>query len=456
MLSEFRSISNHVLRGLQLSIVIGSCVTLVASMTIAADGDLDTSFSSDGKYRYDMGSFDDHGYGMALGPDGTIYVVGVSGNANDDIGVSRLTAAGALDPSFNGTGRRVINYVWGNDEARDVAVQADGKIVVVGSSFIDTLDNFVVLRLNNNGSYDTSFNSLGYHHINFSHDSFARAVAIQSDGKIVVVGFVDQSFASDVDIAIARFNANGSLDTSFSGDGMQTFDTAWGWAEAWDVAIQPDGKILVAGWAQVDTLREFIVLRYNSNGSLDTSFNTFGYTGVNFGSDSLGRAMVIQPDGKIVVAGTVEQTIDKDIAVARFNSNGSLDTSFSGDGRQTYDGSWGWDEGWGVALQEDGKIVVAGSATVDTIIDLWVLRYTTAGVLDTSFGGFGYAGTHFGTDTFGRAVAIQPDGKIVVAGYDEVPPYDSFAIVRFEGDSTLIFADGFESGNSMFWSSTVP
>lgn len=453
MFDKFRSISNHVLRGLQLLMVIGTCVILGAPVALAADGDLDTSFSTDGMFHYSMGPGHDQGYGVTLGPDGTIYVVGVAGNTNDDIAVSRLTAAGAIDTSFSLDGKDTINFLWGNDEARDVAVQPDGKVVVVGSSIIDTLDNFVVLRLASIGGLDTSFHTNGYHHINFGNDSFARAVAIQDDGKIVVVGFVE--FTSDVDIAVARFNTNGTLDTTFSSDGMLTYDAAWGYAEAWDVAIQSDGKILVAGWQQVDTIREFLVLRYNSNGSKDTSFNSFGYTGTHFGSNSYGRALVVQGDGKIVVAGTVEQSTDKDIAVARFNSNGSIDTSFSTDGRLTYDGIWGWDQGWDVALQADGKIIVAGSVTVDTIEEFWLLRYTAAGVLDTSFGGYGYAGMHFGNDSYGQAVAVQSDGKIVIAGYDKAGTYDAFAVARFEGTNLEIFSDGFESGNTMFWSTTV-
>jgi uncharacterized delta-60 repeat protein len=198
------------------------------------------------------------------------------------------------------------------------------------------------------GDLDLTFSGDGKQRTDFGFgDSRAAAIARQPDGKIVAVG------ADRGDLALARYNPNGSLDTSFSGDGKQTTDFGGCCDGANGVALQDDGKIVVVGGGG------FALARYNPNGSLDTSFSGDGKQTTSFTAVDVANGVTIQGDGKIVAVGRAGDFGVTDFALARYNPNGSLDTSFSGDGRQTTD--FGGDDGAnGVAIQGDGKIVAAG------------------------------------------------------------------------------------------------
>jgi len=339
---------------------------------------------------------------------------------------------GALDPSFDNDGKLVTDFSDGNDFGFAVALQADGKIVVAGSAYGATMD-FAVARYNPDGSLDTSFDGDGRVVTDYGGlIDVGKAVALQADGKIVVAGY---TLSTTADFAVARYNPDGSLDTSFDGDGRVVTDYGGLNDIGYAIALQADGKIVVAGSANGLTW-DFAVARYNPDGSLDTSFDGDGKLVTDYGglSDD-GYAIALQADGKIVVAGyTVGATYD--FAVARYNPDGSLDTSFDGDGKLATDFAGGDDWGHAVALQADGKIVVAGYTDVATL-DFAVARYNPDGSLDTSFDGDGMVLTDFagGTD-YGFAVALQADGKIVVAGYTEGVTWD-FAVARYNPDGGL-------------------
>ena len=250
-----------------------------------------------------------------------------------------------------------------------MALQGDGKIVAVGAAELDGY-SFALARYNPDGSLDTSFSGDGQLTTNFGgvgggFDA-ANGVALQGDGKIVAVGY---SFGAGAAFALARYNPDGSLDTSFSGDGMQRTDVGDD-GQANGVALQGDGKIVAAGAAGFD---HFALARYNTDGSLDTSFSGDGQLTTDVGGHANGVAL--QGDGKIVAAGGGGAG-GADFALARYNADGSLDTSFSGDGLQTTDFA-GFDRANGMALQGDGKIVVVGhsvSAGIDDS-DFALARY---------------------------------------------------------------------------------
>jgi len=267
----------------------------------------------------------------------------------------------------------------------------------------------------------------------------------------VVVGSTGSS------IAVARLNTGGSFDTTFSSDGKATFSApSASDMEGWDVALQPDGKIVIAGTAVIGSGEQFAVLRLNSNGSIDTAFHGDGWSTFDFGAGSVGHAVVIQPDGRIVVGGSTDAS--SAIAVARLDANGSLDTSFSGDGKAIFDFVWGGDEGWDVALQRDGKILVAGSATIDGDHLFALVRFQTDGAKDNTFGGYGYVTARYSHDAFGYALALQPnDFRILVAGKAETSTWSTvyMAATRHIGIEGTIFADGFECGVAGAWSSSV-
>ena len=206
------------------------------------------------------------------------------------------------------------------------------------------------------------------------------------------------------DFALVRYNTNGSLDTSFSGDGKATAPIGTGRDRAIGLAIQPDGKIVAVGESQIGTRTRLAVVRYTSGGALDTSFSGDGKLITNFGElgnvESHAQAVAIQPDGKILVAGYVWQdTSHFDFVLVRYNANGSIDTSFDGDGKAltNFEGTSS-DHAYSMALQPDGKIVVAGTSTQGASDHFAVVRYNADGSLDTTFSGDGKLTATFGDD----------------------------------------------------------
>ena len=275
----------------------------------------------------------------------------------------RVLMAGDLDISFDGDGKVTTAVGSGNDYAYSVAIQSDGKIVVAGESGNSPGNrDFALTRYNANGSLDISFDGDGKVTTDFGSrfDDVAYSVAIQSDGKIVVAGYSLNS-GGNWDFALTRYNANGSLDISFDGDGKVTTDFGGALDRAVSVAIQSDGKIVAAGYSDNGSNRDFALTRYNSNGSLDTTFDGDGKVTTDFGSIDTALSVAIQSDGKIVVAGYSGNTpFNWDFALTRYNSNGSLDTTFDGDGKVTTAIGISSDYAFSVAIQSDGKIVAAG------------------------------------------------------------------------------------------------
>jgi uncharacterized delta-60 repeat protein len=228
--------------------------------------------------------------------------------------------------------------------------------------------------------------------------------------------------------------APGDLDTTFSG-GIVTLDFNGSFDEASSVVVQPDGKLVVAGSAFNGSNFDFALTRYNSDGTLDTSFGSGGKVITPIGSNAdTAYSVVMQPDGKLVVAGSAFNGSNFDFALTRYSSDGTLDTSFGSGGRVITAIGSGNDEGYSVVVQPDGKLVVAGSTFNGSNFDFALTRYNANGTLDTSFGSGGRVMTAIGSgDDEGYSVVMQPDGKIVVVGQAN----DNFAIVRYLGDSPV-------------------
>jgi uncharacterized delta-60 repeat protein len=287
------------------------------------------------------------------------------------------------------------------------------------------------------GSLDRSFSNDGKQTTDFgSEHEEPQAVAIQSDGKIVVVGTTTNNMTRS-DFAVARYNVDGRLDTTFGGDGKVTTDF---YSQSSDtasaVAIQADGKIVVAGYVAVGG-SNFAMARYNTDGTLDMTFDHDGKVVTIIGRESFASSIILQPNGKIVLAGSLNEM---DFAVARYYSNGRLDPSFSGDGKLTTD-LGGFDYATAIALRPNGRILVVGSSNLDGITKFALARYTPSGVLDTTFSGDGKLITYIGVTAEANAVALQPDGKIIVAG-SSVPDSDDaqsndFTLVRYNVDGSL-------------------
>lgn len=331
-----------------------------------SDGSLDTTFNSTGIVTTDVGPGYDLGTSATIQPDDKIVISAVT-NDGDDFTVIRYDSDGKLDTSFNGSGivTTPIGSDW--DQASSVAIQPNGKILAAGvstDSGLETISYFVVVRYNNDGSLDTTFNNTGIVTTLVGSSGAGHSLALQPDGKIVVAGASGNGGIFNGDLAMVRYNADGSLDTTFNQTGIVTTAIETGsFGHGTGMTLQPDGKIILVGSSDIGTFNYvFGVVRYNSDGSLDTTFNGTGIVTTPLGGDSNANGVAVQPNGKIIVVGTGLYSGPADLALVRYNSDGSLDTTFNGTGIITTDfGTTFNEEGIGVVLQPDGKIIAGGS-----------------------------------------------------------------------------------------------
>jgi uncharacterized delta-60 repeat protein len=403
------------------SFLVGTILLITAAPSAAATaGALDPSFGGDGKVTTNFTTGDDLALAVAVQPsDGKIVAAGGAPGSGGRFAVARYSSDGNLDTSFSGDGKVTTNFTSGRDFAAGVAIQTDERIVAAGTANFNGDARFAVARYNPDGTLDTSFSGDGRVTTNLSpaFDGI-YGVVIQDDGKIVVAG----AAGSGGSFALARYNIDGTPDTSFSGDGMVTTSITSGYDFADDVTIDPGDDRIVAGGAAnfFGGDPRFAVARYNTDGTLDTSFSGDGKVTTNFTSgDDFAFGVAIQGlTGTIVAAGRAGGS-GGTFALARYLSDGTLDTTFGGDGKVTTNFTSGYDYADDVAIQTDLKIVAAGAAnTFRADSTFAVARYNTDGTLDTAFSGDGKVATNFtGGLDYGVGVALQPsDGNIVTAG----------------------------------------
>jgi uncharacterized delta-60 repeat protein len=369
------------------------------------------------------------------------------------LAVERLEArttpstGGLLDPTFGSGGIVTTSFSTTFSQAsiaEDILVQSDGKIVAAGWAQLGVKtpnNDFLVARYNANGTLDTSFGSGGRASTDFGGDNdraYGAALQPGTNGKIVTGGVATiitghgTKTTSTTDFAVARYNANGTLDTSFGNNGKVVTALGTGGATAYAMAVQPDGQIILAG---VTSGGNLTLVRYTANGALDTTFGSGGKLLTSITIDAVRPehehvvAVSVQTDGRIVVAADVNAPSGPDFMLARFNANGSTDTSFGGGtGMVTTDFSSRRDYTSGLSIQADGRIVVGGSSSSGSAgsLSVAVARYNPNGTLDTSFGSGGTVIAPFPAPSdptqtnIGGAqdVSIQADGRIVVGGYE--------------------------------------
>ena len=416
----------------------------------AAAGDLDPTFGTAGMVMTDINRSTDIANAVAVQADGKLVVVGETYKHNDfsteDFVVARYNTNGTLDTTFGSGGRVRTDFPGLAAVPSSVVIQPDGKIVVAGGAFplFTFLGNFELVRYNPNGSLDASFGNGGIVTTTFPEGSYASDVALQPDGKIIAAGTVFVDFVigdqSNTDFALARYNPDGSLDTAFGNGGMVSTDFVGMEDDAFSVLIQPDGKIVAVGSANNPaTYYDFAAVRYLSNGTIDTTFGVAGKVSNDFGVAGFDRAQsaALQADGRIVAAGfAISQNGGvQNFAVARYTSSGVLDTTFSRDGITQIDFGSCCQSAHEVLLQSDGKIITVGYAdTESSDSDFLLARLSSRGSLDTSFGVGGKVRTSFGDLNGGaNGAALQSDGKIVAVGFQATfsNQWANFALARY-------------------------
>jgi uncharacterized delta-60 repeat protein len=415
------------------------------------DGAIDTSFGTDGIVITSFGSGYNTPRAIALQSDGKIVAIGVT--FDNKFALARYTVDGALDTTFDGDGKVMTSfgagtYAWANF----VSVHADGKILVAGTSWNftgTTVTNFSLARYNVNGSLDTSFGTDGKATSPFDANDPSyniTSVAKQPDGKLLVTtsAYPYGSYDDPDDFVVRRYNSNATVDPSFGMNGKVSTTYQEGYNQAKMATFQPDGKIVVAGFSHpsLSEQNDFNVIRYESNGTLDTSFDSDGMVITAFDStNDESSILLIQPDNKLIAIGTKRNFTSngyffRDIALSRYNSDGSPDASFGISGKVVSLFDTNINTPAHAILQADGKIVVANTYYTIPGDDLYhyeLIRYTTTGSIDTSFGINGKVTL----DAEATSLLSQPDGKIITTslGYDS--QNNTFLVLkRFNNNGT--------------------
>jgi uncharacterized delta-60 repeat protein len=418
--------------GALLAVIAGT-----AAPAVAAPGDLDISFGTGGRTHTLVGS-SARGGSVALQGHDLIVVGSADVGSPESVVLVRYTPDGHVDPTFGSNGH-VTTRVGACSPGSALAVQpADRKIVVAAYSYVTGCngDSFMtVLRYTKNGALDTSFGGGdGIVRLKVNGQRSGANALILDGTRIVVAGWTDNG--SSLDFALARLNGDGTRDSSFGTNGA--VETSIGARDdvANAIALQSNGKIVAAGLFTGPTHEAFGIIRYGTDGSLDTFFAGNGKAAVSFGQQlTYAYAVALQSTGKIVVGG-FEGGNDADFALARLRGNGTLDPTFGSNGKQTTSILSAADAIFDVAIQKNDKVVAVGEASSGIGAErIAVARYGVDGNVDTSFGGGdGHVTTLFPGEPVaqGGGVVLQNDGRIVVTGWEGAPRTSAqIALVRY-------------------------
>lgn len=360
------------------------------------------------------------------------------------VGIFTLAPAakpGSLDTSFHSPDGFVLfnNAANNKDRGVEVAVQEDDKIIVLGYSHNGINEDVILARYNTDGRLDTGFGKGGFVLYNGGGNDRGLGLALQKDKKILVTGYAYTG--NQRDVLVLRYDVNGTPDSTFGTDGVVTYSSPGSGTDiGFGVAVQADGSIIVVGETANRTSQDAIVLRYTATGSPDNRFGTGGV--FTYGSTGMDRGFstAIQQDGKIIVAGSSVVKNKDDVLVFRLTPNGTMDNTFGSGGAVLFSGAGdNFDYGNCVTLQADGKIVVSGAASDGRVFDCLLLRYNPDGTPDTTFGKDGVAvySSADGKNNYGYAHVIQKDGRIVITGFTQKGESDDVLLVRFSHTGQL-------------------
>lgn len=396
---------------------------------------LDNSFGLGGISTLDVGNIEEYGESVALQSDGKIILAGWDDEGiNRNFVITRFDSDGELDLTFGNNGITVVDFAGSHDVCLSVEVQTDGKIVASGYSLVLTNYDIALCRLTEDGLLDITFNATGKVTTAVGTGSdFSRDLALQSDGKIIVGGLTDNSGNSD--FVVVRYNSDGSLDNSFDTDGIAVTEPGLSDDVIESIAIQADGKILAAGQSFNGSTSDFCVVRYNSDGSLDPTFDSDGIVITeHFTGPNNIFSIKIQPDGKIVAAGfsMTAPGENSHFSAVRYNHDGSLDPLFGTAGKIFTPVCAISDRSNALVIGSDGTILLAGFAYNTSNRDFALVRYLANGTIDNSFDSDGILLTPIGdsTDVISDLI-VQPDGKILAVGLSHNGVDSDLALARY-------------------------
>jgi uncharacterized delta-60 repeat protein len=466
--------------------LVGLFVIALAVDELAAqvDGTRDPGFASNGLYQTDIPvqqvARDAEAHELAIQTDGRILLAGTARSLDPGefmdtrVGVVRLLAHGVADPDFGTSGKVRLSLMPDDDgslvDGLDRTRVALGPLDEIYVATALTLEGFrgpgfALARLRPGGALETTFGSGGVVWRMTPNRLRFADIAVQADGKVLVLG--DDPAEEEGSLMVLRYHSNGALDSSFGQNGKAIFGFPDDFDQASALAIQPDGRIVVAGTVSVGASFEHAMaaFRLTSQGNLDPTFGSQGRQLVTFGTadgDSGAFGTALDASGRVLLVGRMGH----EAAIARLLPNGLLDSSFDGDGKRTFhyggaDSSI-HDTAYGVVVQGNDKPVVVGDlwSTSDFKHQFTLARFNPGGAFDSTFSGDGRAVFEFhsgdeGTGSIGHAVALTPGGKIVAAGSTSLSfEDDDFVAVRLH--NALLFADGFESAGTSAWSASAP
>lgn len=402
----------------------------------AQAGSLDLTFGDGGIVTTPMFLSNSTFTAVAMQADNKIVATGWYSDMHPVAYVMRYNEDGSLDETFGDDGIVSTSYGLVEQVAYAVAIQTDGKILISGFVQTEFTREHAVFRFNTDGSPDNSFDGDGVVLTNAGTlGSESRSMALQEDGKIILAGVSITTEQND--FGLVRYNTDGSLDNTFDFDGIVNPPIfGVGIMRGGHVAIQPDGKIVVTGDTWDGTYNNYVTVRFNVDGSRDVTFGEGGIVITNLESyDAEPTAIAIQSDNKILISGSAQYDFYSDFALVRYNEDGSLDDSFNEDGIVISPVSPSQDRGYSMTIQNDGKIIVAGDAYTAGVTDIALARYHTNGDIDSTFDFDGKVFTSIDSSvSVAEGVVVQADGKIVIAGGSSM---DGFTLARYNNPNLL-------------------
>ena len=415
------------------SILISILMALgMVSPVFTQPGTPDGEFGTEGIVATDFNDSTDYGTSLIIHPDGKIIVAGYAHNGTDqDIALVRYNSDGTQDATFGEEGK-IVTAIGSADDCCTAAIrQPDGKLLLTGRTYNGPDYDIPVIRYLPDGELDNTFGTDGITTIDIGND-FAKAIALQQDGKILVAGYTITSSVNE--LIVLRLNTDGTPDSSFHDVGYLTTIAGESGNYAYSMALQQDEKIVVAGLSNHDTCSSLTIVRYLPDGIPDSTFDEDGILVMPVGiNNDRGNSVIIQPDQKILVFGDASFSDQLNIFLARFTTDGLPDNTFGENG--VVSTSYGDSNSGAFAgmLQPDGKIIAAGYVSNDeTMLDFAMVRYHNDGTLDNTFGNGGKVTTVIGDDKDNcYAAALQPDGKIVLTGYSTNNHQADIAVVRY-------------------------